>query len=102
MKIALFGGSGFVGNYIINELLAAGYIVNVLIRENSTNNLNHHNKCNVFTGSIEDKEVVEELIKKSDAIIYNIGIIREFLNKNITFESLHFNGAKLTIDSKKI
>ena len=65
MKIGIFGGTGFVGNYIINELLAAGYIINILIRENSTNNLNHHNKCNVLIGSIEDKEVVEELYQTS-------------------------------------
>ena len=33
MKIAIFGGSGFVGNYFIDQLLKLGYLVNVLVRE---------------------------------------------------------------------
>ena len=32
MKVALFGGTGFVGNYLISELLDNGYQVNALIR----------------------------------------------------------------------
>ena len=101
MKVGIFGGSGFVGNYIIKELIDIGYEVNVLIREGSEGKLEFKNKCNVFTGSIDNSEMVEEVIKNSDVIIYNIGIIREFKKENISFNNLHYEGAKLTIDLAK-
>ena len=101
MKAAIFGGTGFVGNYLISELLNNGYEVNVLIRSGSENKLDYVDKCNVFNGNIDDKEIVEQVIKDSEVVIYNIGIIREFKSKNITYEKLHFEGAKLTIDLSK-
>ena len=103
MKVGIFGGSGFVGNYIIRELINAGYQVNALVREGSEDKLELKNKCNIFIGAIDNSEVVEEIIKNSDVIIYNIGIIREFKKQNIIFEKLHYEGAKLTINlAKKI
>ena len=101
MKVGIFGGSGFVGNYIIRELINAGYQVNALVREGSEDKLELKNKCNIFSGAINDLEIVEEVIKNSDVIIYNIGIIREFKKENISFNNLHYEGAKLTIDLAK-
>ena len=46
MRVAVFGGTGFVGNYIIEELLQSGYDVNVLVREGSENKLDNIDKCN--------------------------------------------------------
>jgi len=101
MKVGIFGGTGFVGNYIIKELIDSGYKVNALVRENSENKIEFKGKCNIFTGTIDNLEIVEEIIKNSDVIIYNIGIIREFKKQNISFDSLHYKGAKLTIDLAK-
>ena len=101
MKVAIFGGTGFVGNYIIKEMIISGYDVNVLVRNGSEGKLEFQTKCNIFLGNIDNKNVVEDIIKKSDVIIYNIGIIREFKSKNISFEFLHYKSAKLTIDLAK-
>ena len=32
MKVALFGGTGFVGSYIIDQLIDSGHIPRVLVR----------------------------------------------------------------------
>jgi len=101
MKVAVFGGTGFVGNYIISELLNNNYEVNTLVRSGSEHKLENASKCNIINGNIDDVDSVEEVVKNSDVVIYNIGIIREFKNKDITFEKLHYNGAKLTIDLAK-
>ena len=101
MKVAIFGGTGFVGNYIISELLENNYDVNVLVRSGSENKLVDPDKCNIINGNIDDMDAVEEVIKNSDVVIYNIGIIREFKSKDITYDKLHFEGAKLTIDLSK-
>ena len=87
MKVAVLGGSGFVGRYIIDELLSSGYTPKMIVRE---------------TFSIDNNlEGVEISLKKSlfdslsndfsdvDCVIYNIGIIREFPDKGITFNDIH-------------
>lgn len=98
MKVAIFGGTGFVGNYIVSELIKNNYSVTALVREGSENKLDDADKCNIVNGDIEDVEVVEQVIKEAETVIYNIGIIREFKSKGITYDKLHFDGAKLVID----
>ena len=78
MRVAVFGGTGFVGNYIINELLNSGYEVNVLVRPGSENKLEKINNCNVVEGSINQIDKIDEIVNNCSAVIYNIGIIREY------------------------
>lgn len=101
MNIGVFGGSGFVGNYIVNELLDSNYKVTVLVRKESESKLSNSSKCNIVYGDIKNEKAIREVVEKSDAIIYNIGIIREFPSQNITFDELHYKGAKLVIDIAK-
>ena len=101
MKIAVFGGTGFVGNYLIDELIKNNYKLNVLVRSGNKSKLENKDKCTLFIGDISNRDVVEEIIKNSDVVIYNIGIIREFKSIGITYEKLHYQGAKLTIDISK-
>ena len=96
-KVALFGGTGFVGNYIVDELLANGHQPHVLVRPQSASKLIQSNKCIIYEGDIENISAIKILLKNADAVIYNIGLIREFPNKGITFEKLHFEGVKRTV-----
>ena len=101
MKVALFGGSGFVGSYIIDELLKNGHEPVVLVREGSESKLNNSEKCKIISGDINDVKFIKNTIEGADAVIYCIGIIREFPRKGITFEKLHFQAAKECIDVAK-
>ena len=94
MKIALFGGTGFIGTYLVEKLLRTGHIPKVLVRPGSDRKLSHHNKCDIVTGTISDLGAVRDTISNTDGVIYNIGIIREFPRKKITFEEIHFKGAR--------
>ena len=66
MRVAVFGGTGFVGNYIINELLNSGYEVNVLVRPGSENKLEKINNCNVVEGSINQNSTLSCFFKLLD------------------------------------
>ena len=101
MKVALFGGTGFVGSYIFDELLKNGHEPVVLVREGSESKLNNSEKCKIISGDVTDVKSIENTIEGSDAVIYCIGIIREFPRKGITFEKLHFQAAKDCIDISK-
>ncbi len=94
MKVALFGGTGFVGSYVTDELIASGYTPRVLVREGSENKLSQAEKCEIVIGDLSDEKAVTETIVGTDAVIYLVGIIREFPRKGITFEDLHFIGAR--------
>ena len=98
MKIALFGGTGFVGSYLVDKIIENGHIPRMLVRKGSTQKMNIPGKCEFVEGDITDKNAIKEVIEGSDAIIYTIGIIREFPKKNITYEILHFQGAVNCID----
>ena len=101
MKVALFGGTGFVGSYIVKELIKQGYTPKVLVRPGSEKKLVHSEKCEIISGDIFNKNSINEVITGVDATIYNIGIIRQFKRQGITYEKLHFQGAKNCIDIAK-
>jgi NADH dehydrogenase len=97
--IAVFGGTGFVGSYMIEKLIANGYFPNVLVREDSKQKLAHPDKCSIVTGDIASIEKIKETINGTEAVIYLIGIIRQFPKMGITFEELHFQRAKQCMDT---
>ena len=101
MKVALFGGTGFVGSYIIDELLKNGHEPVVLVREGSESKLNNSENCRIISGDVTDVKSIKNTIEGSDVVIYSIGIIREFPRKGVTFEKLHFQAAKECIDVAK-
>ena len=94
MKVALFGGTGFVGSYILDELLDNGHQPRLLVRAGSERKISRNDECEIISGDINDRDVVHSVISGSDAVIYCIGIIRQFPGKGITYEDLHFRGAK--------
>jgi len=98
MKIAVFGGTGFVGSYIIDNLIENQYTPRILVRENSKKKIISAEKCEVVVGDIFDEEAIKEVLNGVDAVIYTIGLIREFPSLGITFEKLHFEGAVKCMD----
>lgn len=101
MKVAVFGGTGYVGSYIIEELINQGHTPRLLVRSGSEKKIMKPKKCEVFEGDVNDFEIVEKVISGSDAVIYLIAVIREFPRKGITWEKLQFNGATTCIDISK-
>ena len=98
MKVAIFGGSGFVGDNIINELLEQEHKVYGLVRYGSEHKISSFNKIRTIIGDIDNPTAVEQTIMNAEAVIYNIGIIREYKSSGISFDHLHFEGLKKCVD----
>ncbi|MDH3377982.1 MAG: NAD(P)H-binding protein [Gammaproteobacteria bacterium] len=94
MRVTILGGTGFVGSYIVEQLLEHGHEPVCLVRRGSENKVEQPERCWLVPGDIDDADAVREAVKDSEAVIYNIGIIREFPQDGITFHSLHFDSAK--------
>ena len=98
MRVALFGGTGFVGSYILDELLESGHTPVVLVRPGSERKVSGDRRCEIVSGEIGQEAAVRECLRGADAAIYNIGILREVPEEGVTFRALQEDGAKRVID----
>jgi NADH dehydrogenase len=101
MRVALFGATGFVGGHLVRALLAAGHEPSVLIRPGSENKLRESQRCQVTGGDISSSEAIAATLQGCDAVIYNIGLLREFPRKGITFEEAHFKGVQRVVEETR-
>lgn len=101
MNVGIIGGTGFVGSYIVDELVAQGEHPLLLVRAGSESKVRQPEKCTLITGDINQPESIEDLISRCAAVIYNIGILREFPARGITFRNLQFEAVKKSVDLAK-
>lgn len=94
MKTAIIGGTGFVGGYIVEALLDAGHEPHVLVRPGSRDKLLRSAECVVTEGDLDSPESIDAVVAGCDAVIYNVGILREVPRQGITFEALQYRGAE--------
>jgi len=87
MKIALFGGTGFVGSYVVDALVAAQHEVSLLVRPGSEHKVRNETTWRITPGDLSDDAALDETVLGCDAIIYSIGLLREFPRRQITFEN---------------
>jgi NADH dehydrogenase len=98
MKVTVFGGTGFVGNYLVDELLKQGHHPVLLVRPGSTHKVDQSDQCTLVEGEIADRAAIAAAVTDADAVIYNIGILREFPSKGVTYQALHDEGARRVMD----
>lgn len=101
MNVALIGGTGFVGGYLVEALLAAGHDVSLLVRPGSVAKLDHADECRIVEGDLEAETAVRDTLEGGDAVIYNVGILREFPGQGITFESTQHQGVVRTVEAAR-
>jgi NADH dehydrogenase len=99
MKVTVFGGTGYVGGYLIDELLDKGHHPVLLVRPGSRHKVRHRERCTLIDGDIASPVTIRTALSGTDAVIYNIGILREFPSSGVTYEALHFEGARRTMDA---
>ncbi len=98
-RVGLFGGTGFVGSYLVDALLDNDMQPALLVREGSESKVRHRDRCVIVNGDIDDAGAIERVVDGSDAVIYNIGILREFPGRGITFDRLQDEAARRVIDA---
>lgn len=99
LRVAIFGGTGFVGSYLVDALVETGMHPVLLVRRGSEHKVRHPEKCTIVAGDIDDARVVGNMLSGATAVIYNIGILREYPDRQVYFRELHYEGAKRTMDA---
>lgn len=89
--VTVFGGSGFLGKYVVKELAQAGYTVKIVSREpedsKGTKVSGFVGQVVPVKGNITDFDNLEDMIKGSHAVINLVGILYESGRQR--FELLH-------------
>ncbi len=102
MNVSLIGGTGFVGSHIVPALIAAGHVPRLLMRKPESGQGLPLDRCEVVLGDVEDLGAVTACVTGADAVIYLIGILREFPSRGISFEGLQSRGVALTLSACKL
>jgi nucleoside-diphosphate-sugar epimerase len=71
MKLAITGGTGFVGSHLVDCALAAGHEVKALTRRDQP----ERERLEWIAGSLDDREALERLVDDVDAVIHVAGVI---------------------------
>lgn len=99
MRIFLTGGTGFVGNEVLRQLVAAGHSVRCLIRTGSEVKLAVREGIEVRYGDVTEPESLEGTLQDCDAVIHLVGIIREFPGQGVTFRRMHTEATRNVVEA---
>lgn len=87
-KIAVTGGTGFIGSHLTDALLASGYQVNLLVRNSNKVRLKHP-ALHYVQGNLHDDSALYALVKDAQIVIHCAGRVRgakagDFVHDNVT------------------
>lgn len=87
-KVAVLGGGGRTGNYLVNQLLKQGFSVKLLLR-NPENFSIQNNQIKIIKGDALDLEAIKSLLIDCQAVVTTIGqrkdepLVASMATKNI-------------------
>jgi NADH dehydrogenase len=99
MRVAVFGGTGFVGSHMVDAMVDNDMRPVLLVRPGHEQRVRHPDSCNLVSGTIDDAAAIDRTLEQADAVIFNIGILREFPTRGITFQHLQQDAACRVIDA---
>ncbi|MGI9203812.1 MAG: NAD(P)H-binding protein [Woeseiaceae bacterium] len=101
MRVAMIGGTGFVGSYIVDALIAAGHEPSLLVRAGSESKVRQKKQCRLFIGDVKSNDKIAAVIAGCDAVIFCIGILREYPRQGITYEEMQYQALVRVADQAR-
>jgi uncharacterized protein YbjT (DUF2867 family) len=97
----VFGGSGFVGRYIVRGLARDGWRVNVAVRDAEyakfLRPMGDVGQVTPMAVSLRDSEAVAAAVAGADAVVNLVGVLYESGRQN--FEAIHHQGARTVAEA---
>jgi len=97
MHVAIVGGTGFVGSYLCEALVRAGHTLSLLVRAGSEDRVAVQSGVRIVAGELSSAASLDELVEGCDAVLYNVGILREIPRSGVTFEAMQYQGVVDTL-----
>lgn len=93
--VTIFGGSGFIGRYLVRHLAAQGWRVRVAVRDTAQAGFlkpaGNTGQIAMFPCSITDEAAVARAVAGADAVVNLVGIMYERGKRS--FQRIHVDGA---------
>jgi len=99
MKIAVTGATGFVGGFVVNELLRRGHEIRVLVRRVDEARSRFNRPVPAVEASVSDPAALEAGFAGGDAVVHLVGIINE--SEGCSFDAVHRQGTENVVASMK-
>jgi dihydroflavonol-4-reductase len=104
MKVAVTGGTGFVGSHAVAALLAAGHQVRLLVRDTgritpALEPLGVDAPEDIVTGDVTDAAVVTQLLEGCDAVVHAASIYSLDARDAARIRATNVEGTRLVIET---
>ena len=100
MRVAVTGGTGYVGPAVVEEMLRAGHDVVVLEHKQKVP-LGPHARLRRVGGGVGDVASLREAFEGCDAVAHLVAIIREDRRRGVTFEKVHVRGTRNVVEAAR-
>ena len=94
--ISVIGGSGFLGNYLIDKLLELGYYIKIISRKPSAKKNFYPSaklgQYSLINCNICDAKKLDKIIEGSFCVINLVGVLED--KKNNSFNAVHIQGSE--------
>ena len=84
--VTIFGGSGFLGRYVVRQLASKGYFIRVIVRKPNVGQIQ------LLRGDIKDEKNLRDYIKGSACVINCVATF--FETRSQSFKNLHVDAAR--------
>jgi NADH dehydrogenase len=98
MKVAITGGTGFVGRHLAERLLGEGHEV-VLISRYAGELATAHDRATHVASDLSDPDILADAFTRCDAVAHCAGINRELRSQ--TFERVHVEGTRRVVEAAR-
>jgi len=96
MIVAVTGGTGFVGRFVVEQLLRREHDVRLLVRRPRDHGwITDRSGVEAVAGDLESSEALQRLTAGADAVIHLVGIIAEVGRE--TFDRVHVQGTRAVL-----
>lgn len=101
--VTVFGGSGFVGRYVVRELASRGFRVRVALRRphvaQDLKVMGRVGQIQLMQANLRFKASIARAVEGADAVVNCVGLLFESGPQN--FKSLHVQGARAIAEAAK-
>ena len=94
MHVFLTGATGFVGSYVLRELVQQGHTARCLLRAPGKALSVEEGSVERVQGDVTDPASLAGALEGCDAVIHLVGIIEEKPSQGVTFERIHHQGTR--------
>lgn len=99
MRVFLTGGSGYVGSYVLRELLEAGHTARCLVRGSADDLAVSADAIEPVVGDLTKPGALNGAMTDCDAVIHLVGIIEESPRRGATFDRIHVDGTRHVVEA---